>query len=215
MSWLSYLTPLSVYRGKSKRNTKIEVREIFGQRKLDLDGYPQTGPRFRRSWKNIFEQSSMDDLPSHAKILVLGLGGGDVIRLLTNYRANVRIKVVELEQEVIDVAEKYFGISSSKRIAIACNDAKEFVQNNKRKYDLVIVDLYSGDDVPQFVTEDSFLINISQALKLKGRVIFNFASQRFGEQEFVSFEKSLKKFFAQVTPLKAGRHPFYLVFKKG
>lgn len=213
MNWLSYLTPLFIYKGKTKSGDIIEIREIFGHKKLDIGGYPQSGASYRRCWKNILSRSNIYKLANNSRVLILGLGGGDLVKILKQNKSLWHLTIVELEDEVIKIAKKYFEIESSSKIKIVRSDAKIFIQNNISKYDLIIVDLYSGDDVPKFVTTGKFLKNISIAIKPMGYILFNYASHSFHEHDFVTFKNRLKKIFSQVDILRDWGHSFYLTQK--
>lgn len=199
-----------MYRVKTKLGSVIEVKGWW-RRKLYINGYPQTQWSYRRDWKTILRRSRVDNLPRNGSALVLGLGGGDVVKLLTNYQTNVTIVAVEIEKEVVEVASKYFGIRNDEKLTVVIADAKKYMNNNRAKYDLVVVDLYSGDEVPEFVTTDRFLRQIAKALKHGGKAIFNYASHSFGGKEFAAFERKLKSVFDSVTPLNTWGHTYYLV----
>lgn len=198
-----------MYRVKTKRGSVIEVKGLW-RRKLYIDGYPQTQQSYRRDWKTILHRSRVDDLPNGGSALVLGLGGGDLIKLLTYQHTNVEITAVELEGEVVEVAKKYFGVAESDTVRIVVHDASKYMARNRERHDLVIVDLYSGDDVPKFVSSEKFLLDVAKSLKPKGKAIFNYASHSFGENDFARFERELKSVFESVTPLKTWGHTYYL-----
>ncbi|MFH2085756.1 MAG: fused MFS/spermidine synthase [bacterium] len=205
MTWISYLIPLTLYHGKTVRSTSIEVREACGQRKMDLNGYPQSGSLYRRIWKKVLERRG-----KAKNVLLLGLGGGDVVKQLTSQHTHGKIVVVELEAEVVRVAKDYFGIIPNEKLQIVTEDAKTYVKRNKQRYELVIVDLYSGDGVPKFVETKRFLSDVKRAITLDGQAIFNYASHSFREDDFVCFEKLLNGVFTSVNRLKVWGHTFYV-----
>lgn len=177
---------------------------------MDLDGYPQSGSGYQRYWKNIFSRALIADLPKSSKMLVLGLGGGDIVKLLTNCQPNFQVTAVEIDQEIAQVAEKYFGIKESRRLRIIIEDAEKYMRANKIKYDLVIVDLYNGDGVPGFVSSAQFLREVAKALKPTRLAIFNYASHSFRERDFWLFEQKLQRVFADHKQYKHCGHPYYL-----
>jgi spermidine synthase len=52
-------------------------------------------------------------------------------------------------------------------------DAFEFVLRTKKKYDLIVIDIFFDTKMPEFLFEKHFIFRISQILQLKGFVIFN------------------------------------------
>lgn len=187
---------------------RIEIRQSWGSKSLYINGYPQTQSSYLRDWKTIFRRAGVGTVRS---VLLLGLGGGDVIKLLTNYQNNVAITVVELESEVVEIAQKYFGIMSNPKLKIVVDDAQKYMGNNHAKYDLVVVDLYSGDDIPEFVGKPRFLNQIAGALATRGKAIFNYASHSFTQKDFSEFEQKLWRVFSAVKKLKTWGHTYYLV----
>lgn len=210
MNLFSFLFPIKIYKGKTSRGTLIEIREIFGRNKLDLDGYPQSNSVYRRYWKNVFLMTKIADLSSKGNALVLGLGGGDVANIIEKIQPKWKVTFVELEQEIADIASKYFGIKTTCNRSVVIGDAKNFMAENTAKYNMIIVDLYNGDQVPKFVSSPYFLKNISSALNRKGLVIFNYASHAFNEKDFAVFTFKLSKVFGDVQQYKYIGHPFFL-----
>lgn len=89
-------------------------------------------------------------------------------------------------------------------------NAEKYMKKNRSKHDLLIVDLYNGDDVPIFVSSDIFLRQIAKAIKKKGKVVINYASHSFGENDFVRFEQKLAKYFPVVKRLRTWGHTYFL-----
>ena len=156
-----------MYLAKTRNGSVVEVRGWW-RRKLFINGYPQTQMAYRRDWKTILHNSRINDLPWAGSVLVLGLGGGDLAKILDKLRPDWTTVFVELEAEVVKVAEKYFGIGTTSKRDIVVSDARIFMERNRKSYDLIIVDLYSGDDVPKFVSSDKFLREIARGLEPGG-----------------------------------------------
>lgn len=201
-----------MYRVKTKRGSVIEVKGWW-RRKLFIDGYPQTQWSYKRDWKTILHRSRVEVISHGGSALILGLGGGDVVKLLTYQHTNVEITAVELEGEVVEVAKNYFDVAESDTVRIVVQDASKYMVGNRKRHDLVIVDLYSGDDVPKFVSSEKFLRDVAKSLKPNGKAIFNYASHSFGDNDFARFERKLKLVFDSVTPLKTWGHTYYLASK--
>lgn len=199
-----------MYRAKTKRGSVIEVRGWWCK-KLFIDGYPQTQWSYWRDWKTILRRSGLDDLSHRGSALVLGLGGGDLAKILDKLRPDWTTVFVELVPEVVKVAEEYFGVGTTSKRNIVVSDAQIYIVTNRKRHDLVIVDLYNGDDVPKFVSSGKFMREVVRALKPGGKAIFNYASHSFGVNDFDRFERKLKSVFDSVTMLKTWGHTYYLV----
>ena len=86
-------------------------------------------------------------------ILVLGLGGGTSVIQHFNFFDDVTIDAVEIDPKVIDVAREYFHLNvDDTRLNIYICDARPFLLNTDKKYDIIDVDLYTGAEYPPFYT---------------------------------------------------------------
>lgn len=108
------------------------------------------------------------DLQHCNEILVLGMGGGSVIKTLRDdFNYLNKITAVEIDPVMIKIANEEFDISESKNLNIICDDAQLFMQLNTLKFDLIIVDLYIDTKVPSPFLEIPFwqhLINSSSTI---------------------------------------------------
>lgn len=121
------------------------------------------------------------DLPDHASILLLGLGGGYLAKHFSEQGHSVDI--VELDRRIVNVAATYFGLDSS-RVNVFIDDARHFVNVSTKKYDLIIIDIYTGDNAPfHLITHEAFM-KMRGALKENGTLGVYFP---------YSVEKNIKK----------------------
>lgn len=77
-------------------------------------------------------------------VLVLGVGGGALIRLLQTYTSVKRIVGVDLDPVHLDVARRFFDVCD---VELVCADAREYVADylsdpSAESFDLVIDDLF-------------------------------------------------------------------------
>jgi len=166
MSFLSYFIPQLVYHSSSHYNKKIEVREINGRNVLLVNGIQQTGGYTEKLWKE-----GMRNIHGK-KILVFGVGGGTVF---SNF-PDAQITAVDIDPEIIRIGKKYFGLGKLSNLTLIQQDARMFI--SRKKYDLIIVDLYIGNDVPAFVSQKPFLKKCMSFLLPGGQMVINYFSQK-------------------------------------
>ncbi len=82
--------------------------------------------------------------PDPKKILVLGMGGGIVVKYLHQFLNTAHITGVEYREAVIDLAFSHFGLESSERLDIFSADASYFLEQSPNNWDLIIIDLYDA-----------------------------------------------------------------------
>ncbi|MFH1126443.1 MAG: fused MFS/spermidine synthase [Candidatus Altiarchaeota archaeon] len=135
-------------------------------------------------------------------ILVLGLGGGTVVRQYLGL-FNASIDVVELNPTVVELAEKHFGIVKSERLNVILSDAFDYLESTGKEYDVIAVDLFEGDVIPEKFTTPEFMSLVSSRLRKAGIVVVNTITT--GELFFTSSRmvENAARFFPTVFTLDA------------
>lgn len=109
--------------------------------------------------------------------LILGLGGGLLSNLIE--QKNYKVDAVEFDPRITEAAKNYFELSSS----INCfnEDARTYINHCKKKYDLVIFDLFKAEEQPAHtITAESFK-KVSSLLSPSGKLIINWHGYLDGE----------------------------------
>jgi spermidine synthase len=118
--------------------------------------------------------------PQPRRVLIVGLGGGAMVRFLTHHQPQVQIDAVEIDPVVVKLADQYFEVRSSGNVRVHTADAVKFVESTTDRYDLILMDAFlrpSGDTdtvgVPTRLKTLEFLGRLKQALNPGGIVAFN------------------------------------------
>lgn len=118
--------------------------------------------------------------PQPRRVLIVGLGGGAMVRFLTHHEPQVQIDAVEIDPAVVRLADKYFGVRAGGNVRVHTADAVAFVESTTDRYDLILMDAFlrpsSGTDatgVPTALKTLAFLGRLKQALAPGGVVAFN------------------------------------------
>jgi spermidine synthase len=118
--------------------------------------------------------------PEPRRVLVVGLGGGAMVRFLTHHAPDVRIDAVEIDPAVVRLADQYFGVRSAGSVRIVTGDGVAFIESTSERYDLIFMDAFlrpssDTDDtgVPTRMKTVAFLGRVKQALAPGGVVAFN------------------------------------------
>lgn len=129
-------------------------------------------------------------------IVLLGLGGGTIASTLHHYLPSLELRVVELRQQVVDVAQRYFQFPRSDRIEVFVEDASEFLQrDNMSKVDVLFSDLYGEEGLDLQQTQAWFIESCADCLNDDGWLVLNCWQQHRGEQEMLT---ALKAHFQDV-----------------
>ena len=169
-NFLSYIIP-QTRKIKSDINGYLELTKTNGKKLLDSKNTNYSYGSLQRVMR--FGLNKMQDYKPE-NVLLLGLGGGCVINLLRNeFDFQGKITAIELDKVVIDIAETEFGHKSDDNLQIICDDALNFINTTKSKYDLIIVDLFIDTKIPDFCYTVSFWETISKLSPLNSYLIFN------------------------------------------
>ncbi len=147
-------------------------------------------------WKTTLNKiKSMTMEPQN--VLILGLGGGSCAKISRKIWPFSHITGVDFDSKIVELGKKYLDLGSA-NADIIVSDAFEFlgkVCDEKKEYNLIIVDLYVGQEFPVVFESDGFLQNLNKALTQNGIVVFN--RLYFGEKrsQVVKFAKKLEKYF--------------------
>lgn len=182
---------------ESEYNGHLRVLKTFGMGNyIQAEGLTQSGGIVESIWRSTLRQVHSTKYPVQS-ILILGLGGGTVAKLLRKKYPNAKITGVEIDPIMVELGKKYLCLDKH-NIDIKIEDAGKFLPAQAGKsglYDLVIVDLYNGDEFPKEFESDEFL----NKLKKFPIVIIN--RLYFGDKrpDTVRFGNKLEKIFKKVT----------------
>jgi len=123
--------------------------------------------------------------PRHA--MMIGLGGGTISNVLTELYPKLTIDLVEIDEAVVRVARDYFDFRESANTNVFIQDGRVFTRRAKiqgKKYDLIILDAYTGDYIPEHLMTQEFLQDVHDLLTPDGIVVANtFAISKLYDHE--------------------------------
>lgn len=185
---------------KSKYNGDLRVVKTFGMGTyIQSGGLTQSGGIVETIWKQTLRHLKSEK-QKIKKVLILGLGGGTVAKLIRKKYPEAKITGVEIDPVMIELGKKYLELDDETKIKI--QDAFDYLShlsNSKPEFfDLIIIDLYNGDKFPkQFETED-YIHLVGLHLSRSGTAIFNRLYYGDKRPQAVKFGNKLKKYFGNV-----------------
>jgi len=138
--------------------------------------------------------------PDAGRTLVIGIGGATVIKRMWRDYPEMRIDAVELDPDVVDVAQRFFALPDDDRIRLYVDDGRRFVETCPDMYDIVIVDAFDEDQVPRPLTTEEFLRTVRDRLTPDGVIAYNFIGAVKGERSrpFRSLYRTLRNVWRHV-----------------
>ena len=120
-----------------------------------------------------FEQIDLQKLPGK-DVLILGFGLGSIPVMLEKYfNKDYNYTGVEIDESVIYLASKYGIHDLSSYIQIIQSDAYEFLKVNEQKFDLIIMDVFIDDTIPDLMQKEVFLQLITTHLNEGALFMYN------------------------------------------
>lgn len=141
--------------------------------------------------KMVLSSLMVQDNPE--RILILGLGGGTLVQSYTALFPEAEIIIVEIDEAVVKVAEEYFGFRETPRIQVETVDGRVYVKRaglRGEQFDLVILDAFNGEYIPEHLMTQEFLEEVKQLLPAHGMVVANtFSTSRLYDAESATYSR--------------------------
>jgi spermidine synthase len=184
-----------VEKKSSKFNQQLIVAIQNGKYVLNTPNANYSFGSLHRVFQKAFHLIKIKER-NFSSCLLLGGGVGSVPSIFYNELGlHVSTTLVEIDEEVIKLGEKYFGLRTYPNLHIIIEDAFVFVANTNQTYDVIVIDIFKDLMVPACFLTPAFFEHIKQRLRPKGVVLFNFVSFDFETKQQV---KNIEQLLATV-----------------
>ena len=133
------------------------------------------------------------------RILIIGLGGGTLPAVYNALFPTAEIIISEIDEAVLRVAENFFDFEQTDKIKVDIGDARVYVKRaalRNEKFDLVILDAFNGEYIPEHLMTEEFLTEIRQSLNEDGMLVSNtFSSSRLYDAESHTYHNVFGEMF--------------------
>ena len=187
---------------ESPINGKISVIKslAFGTY-IQVSGLTQSGGIIKSIWNKTLKNVK-GKRREVKNCLILGLGGGSIVEVVTKYWSEAKIVAVDIDPIMVELGKKFLGLED-RGIEIVIGDAYEFLSQNdksksKKKFDLILVDLYVGDEFPKKFETKNYIQRIRSVLAHNGIAIFNRLYYGEKRSQAMRFGNKLEKMFKNV-----------------
>jgi predicted membrane-bound spermidine synthase len=194
----SYLQDVVLESAQSDYNRRLEVVARRGRLMLCTDNaiysFDDLYLNFRQSFRTL-------DIAGRQPrtVLILGFGLGSIPYLLEHtFRCKPRCTGVDIDPEVIRLAQKYTLPRLSLPVELQVADAQAFLENCMDTFDVVCIDLFIDDFVPQPFEQEIFLEKAKKCVAPEGLLLFNRLSRI--EPESIATERFMEEHFLPVFP---------------
>jgi spermidine synthase len=156
----------------SAYNTRLEVWYAWGKHVVNAANVNLSFGSLDKVFREAFRQIHLPKKP-WKDVLLLGLGAGNVPAILDELPGPYHTTGVEIDGEMIRLAEKWCGLRQRKNLQVVQADAISFAKTCPQRFDLVIIDLFVDSLVPGEAEQGEFLSQCANLLRPGGMLMFN------------------------------------------
>jgi spermidine synthase len=109
--------------------------------------------------------------------LVIGLGGGSLVKFLLHQFPDGHLRVVEYRESVVKIARSHFGLPLDPRLKILVGDGNAYVRQRIRtrqeQYCVLLVDAFDHDGMAESIANEAFFEGCQLLLNADGMLVIN------------------------------------------
>lgn len=169
---LSYVWPVRLARYQGAFGP-LDVAYEYGVKVLNTPNANQSHGSLHTIWQRAFRQVLSTEEPP-ASVLLLGLGGGSVVKILRDDRGiGAPITALELDPVMVRIAMDHFGLQGYPDVDVIIGDAFAKLNELTGPYDLVVVDVFVDDQVPAVMAKPEVIDRLMSLTSKGGDLLIN------------------------------------------
>ena len=195
---LSYVTELHIESAPSELNPHLYVSLAKGRYQLATQNAIYSFADLYDNYRLAFEALKWTQLDG-PDVLLLGVGLGSIPFMLENrFNRELRYTGVEVDENVLYLANKYVLHDLRSQLVMHCVDAWNFVIQSNENFDLICMDVFVDDVIPDRLISMDFLELLKDRLTPTGVLMYNCLART--EADIHSTNKFLIDEFLAVFP---------------
>ena len=111
--------------------------------------------------------------PQPQRILMVGLGGGSLVKFCYKHMACEHITVVEINPHVIALRQAFCVPNDDERLTVVQRDAADFVADTSQAFDLIFMDGFDRQGLPEQLCSAKFYSDCRALLTPEGLIVAN------------------------------------------
>lgn len=106
-------------------------------------------------------------------VLLLGGGAFTMAEYMARQLPNTHIDVVEIDPGLENISRQYFSYQSLPNVKLIFDDARTYIQRTNRHYDVVLIDVYNGGEIPYSLLTAEYGSELARITREDGLVVAN------------------------------------------
>lgn len=193
---LSYFSDVHIESVDSQVNPELYVCLSKGRYQLCVkNAIYSFADKYDNYW-DTFQLLNLQEFEGK-EILILGFGLGSIPYMFEKLGVKARFTGVEYDELVTYLFNKYVADDITSPVELITADAKIFMELNDRKYDMIAMDVFVEDVIPDYFLGTAFMDQLKHALNEDGLLIWNhlYHFEKDRKQADFFFEKKFKAIF--------------------
>ncbi len=142
--------------------------------------------------------------PEPGRALVVGLGGGSVVKRFA--ASHWKVDAVEIDPEVIRLARTWFGLKPEEA-DVYCQDGRHFLKAHPGPYDAVVLDAFGSSSIPFHLLTREYFGLVKSRLSPGGLVAINLETREWHDPVVRAAAATLATAFRNVIALPTQEPP--------
>lgn len=159
----------------------LQTDDSAWQSGVYLDGSKELVFGYTRAFAEVLKTR-----PNASNVLVIGGGSYSFPEFIASAYPTTKIDVIEIDTKLTDIAIEYFNFKQPQNLHIINQDGRQFLNNNRQKYDMIFMDAFSSMVPPFQLMSQQAVERLSSSLTPDGLVILNAISAASGGKSKIS-----------------------------
>ncbi len=195
---LSYITELHIESTSSEHNPHLYVSLRDGRYQLCTANAIYSFEDLYDNFSEAFKYIDLDKIEGK-NVLILGFGLASVpIILEKQLQKKIHYTGIEIDEEVLYLAHKYVMDELVSSFNLICADAFLYTMQCEEQFDLVIMDVFFDDLIPEKFESVPFLQQLQTLIKPSGLLMYNRLA--FNEKDISKTKIFYEEIFSKVFP---------------
>ncbi|MDP5000058.1 MAG: hypothetical protein NWQ41_13920 [Saprospiraceae bacterium] len=204
--WWSRIADVPVVRASSPFNEELTVVIRNGRFQLCTANAIYSYGDLYDNFSQTFAQLDWELLEG-TEVLLLGLGLGSIPYMLERkFDKRFHYTAVEIDPVIVQLAETYVLPDLESKVLVYQADAEIYAATCMETFDLICMDVFQDDQVPERFESAAFLLQLKKCLSASGVLLFNRLATTLADRSrsLEYFEKVFLEVFPKGIRLDTG-----------